>query len=105
MKKQIPSIFGSSGPSITPVKRTRAISTSYLLLSGVILLGWLVPCWAAERMTDLTSKWEVNHQPILGPFYNLYNPCVVHEPGQPYPYKMWLFGWAAEENNISTGGG
>ena len=56
-------------------------------------------------MTDLTSKWEVNHQPILGPFYNLYNPCVVHEPGQPYPYKMWLFGWAAEENNISTGGG
>jgi hypothetical protein len=56
-------------------------------------------------MTDLTSKWEVNHQPILGPFYNLYNPCVVHEPGQPYPYKMWLFGWAAEEHNSSTVGG
>ncbi len=77
----------------------------YLMLSGVIFLAWLVPRGSADRMTDLTSKWEVNHQPILRPFYNLYNPCVVHDPGQLHPHKMWLSGWAAEESNISTVGG
>ena len=62
-------------------------------------------CRANDRMNDITSSWQVDHQPILGPFYNLYNPDVVYEPGKPYPYKMWFFGWAAEENNISTVGG
>jgi hypothetical protein len=75
------------------------------LLLGILLLGGTTICRAADRMTDLTGKWEVNHKPLIGGVYNLYDPCVVYEPGQLYPYKMWLFGWAAEEHNISTVGG
>ncbi|MHB1462373.1 MAG: hypothetical protein ACYC1M_13895 [Armatimonadota bacterium] len=75
------------------------------LAAALIFTTAVLSAQPGDRMVDLTSKWEVDHKPILGPFYNLYNASVVHEPSKPYPFKMWLFGWAAEENNISTVGG
>jgi len=54
---------------------------------------------APERLRDVTAGWEVTHEPLLWGFRNLYNPCVVHVPGSDYPFRMWLFGWAAEDDN------
>ena len=57
------------------------------------------------RLHDLTSEWEVRDTPILWGFHNLYNPQVVHEPEAEYPFKMWFFGYAAEEGNPGYPGG
>jgi hypothetical protein len=68
-------------------------------------LAWAVACHALaapiepERLRDITAGWEITHEPLLWGFHNLYNPCVVRVPDDDYPFRMWLFGWAAEEGN------
>jgi hypothetical protein len=52
-----------------------------------------------DRMRDLTAEWEYDHHNVIWNYVNLYNPRVVHEPGSDYPFKMWLFGWAAADDN------
>jgi hypothetical protein len=51
----------------------------------------------AERLVDLTPGWEVCPKPMLSGFHNLYNPCVLQEPGAEYPFKMWFFGWSVQD--------
>ncbi len=70
------------------------------LLAGLTLSGV-----DQARLNDLTPGWEVREKPILWGFHNLYNPQVVHEPGAEYPFKMWFFGYAAEDNNPKYPGG
>ncbi len=68
----------------------------------VCLLGNVDP----ERLHDLTEDWEVHPTPILGGFHNLYNARIIHNPEDTdYPFKMWFFGYAAEEHNPGYPGG
>jgi hypothetical protein len=70
------------------------------LLLGMLLLG-VEP----DRLVDRTAEWEKDPAPILGGFHNLYNPRILQEPGEEYPFKMWFFGYAAEDNNPGHHGG
>jgi hypothetical protein len=51
------------------------------------------------RLLDRTSLWEKTGRDLLRGFDNMYQPCVVQDPGGAYPSKMWFFGWAAQDCN------
>lgn len=47
--------------------------------------------------TDQTAQWTKGVT-LLGGFRNMYNGDVVRVANDPYPYKMWFFGWAVGPN-------
>ncbi len=63
------------------------------MLNAALTLLLTLGAVPAERLIDLTAMWEVSPKPIVWGFHNLYNPCVIYEPGKEYPFKMWFFGW------------
>ncbi len=40
------------------------------------------------------QEWERNQLNILDGFLNLYQPHVIWEPDEEYPFKMWFMGWS-----------
>ncbi len=61
--------------------------------------------WPESRdLPDLTALWEADRADLLWGFRNLYNPMVVYDGPGEYPYRMWLFGWAAEDDNPGHAG-
>lgn len=55
---------------------------------------------AELRLRDLTAEWETPATDLLWGFRNLYNPDVVAVRGdEEYPFRMFLFGWAADDDN------
>lgn len=50
------------------------------------------------------TGWERNEVNLLSDFYNMYNPHVIYEEGEAYPYKMWFFGWAVDQCNTGYSG-
>jgi hypothetical protein len=62
------------------------------------------PPASGPRLADLTSEWEALPGCVLGGFRNLYNARVLRVPDSDYPYRMWLFGWAAEDDNPGYAG-
>jgi len=71
-----------------------------LLLAGMCALGV-----EEARLIDLTPEWEVRETPVLWGFHNLYNPQVVEVADRAYPFRMWFFGYAAEDHNPRYPGG
>ena len=67
------------------------------ILSGILLFTTNALGFDQTRLKDLSSEWEVNPKPFLSGFHNLYNPCVIHEPGKRYSFKMWFFGWPVSD--------
>jgi len=51
-----------------------------------------------------SSLWHRSQQNKLSGFYNMYNPHVIEEPGETYPYKMWFFGWSVTGCNPGYSG-
>lgn len=51
------------------------------------------------RPIQAPTRWERNPEPLIANFANMYQPCVIERPGEPYPYRMWFFGWAAKDTN------
>jgi hypothetical protein len=49
-------------------------------------------------LRELSDLWEEEGVVMQG-FRNMYNPHIIQEPGDEYPFKMWFFGWAAEDCN------
>lgn len=45
------------------------------------------------------AAWEHVPGNALSGFYNMYQPCVVELTGDPFPYRMFFFGWAADWAN------
>lgn len=45
------------------------------------------------------AAWQRDPQPLLWNFCNMYQPCVVEFPGETYRFKMWFFGWSADDGN------
>ncbi len=76
-----------------------------LVVAAAVLLGPGQGDGREARLHDLTSEWECPGTRVLGPFHNLYNPRIVRVADKRYPYRMWFFGWAAEDNNPKWGGG
>jgi hypothetical protein len=76
------------------------LSLLTMLLGGPAVLAWP----ETRDVPDLTAQWEVNHTDLLSGFRNLYNPMVVYDGRGEYPYRMWLFGWAAEDDNPGYAG-
>ncbi len=59
---------------------------------------------ARMRNKKLTEYWEVNPEPILYNFINLYNCEVVKTEDPEYPYRLWIFGEStAQEDNPHKG--
>jgi len=97
------------------VSHTTRITGGTLLLCGILCL--CLTCQAADtttltpteeaasrsgtetRQREVTAGWEITRKPLLRGFFNLYNACVLRVPDATYPFRMWLFGWAAEEGN------
>jgi len=53
----------------------------------------------AGRFTDRSELWQRSERDVLSGFGNMYNPHVIHEPGEEYPFRMWFFGWATADCN------
>lgn len=62
------------------------------------------PAPGADRLRDLTSRWEAPRLSLLWGYRNLYNACVVRVPDQRYRWRMWLFGWAAGDSDPGYAG-
>ena len=70
------------------------------LIGSSSLLAWP----ESHDLPDLTAQWEVDRTDLISGFRNLYNPMVVYDGPGEYPYRMWLFGWAAEDDNPKYAG-
>ena len=70
---------------------------------GTALAAVLALCGAAGaqagRQTDRSALWEKTGRDVLRGFDDMYQPHVIHEPGNAYPFKMWFFGWAVQDCN------
>lgn len=85
--------------------RTSA-SVLALLLAAALPTGAETTDSAEARLRDLTPLWEPGPGPILKGFHNLYNACVVRIPDDDaYPFRLFFFGYAAEEHNPGYPGG
>lgn len=69
------------------------------LLAFLLLFACALTPASADRHTDLSGQWHKSGKDVLRGFTNMYNPHVIYEPGEEYPYKMWFFGWAADDCN------
>jgi hypothetical protein len=52
----------------------------------------------------VSQNWQRDYQNLLSGFGNMYNPHVIEDPGLPYPYRMYFFGWAREDCNPGYSG-
>ena len=73
------------------------IKTIFALL--LLLLAITMQPAAGGRMTNRTPEWHKSGRDVLKGFGNMYNPHVVQVPDGAYPFRMWLFGWAAADCN------
>jgi hypothetical protein len=55
------------------------------------------------RTIDRTHLWQRTGQDLLHGFANMYQPCVLDRPDQPYRYRMWFFGWSLVDTNSHLG--
>lgn len=55
------------------------------------------------RPTQPAAAWARDPRPLLWNFRNCYQPCVIERPVEPYPYRMWFFGWAKTDGNQDKG--
>lgn len=76
-----------------------------MIAAALIVAASLAVPEANLRLNDLTAEWEKGPEPIVWGFHNLYNARIVHEPEAEFPYKMWFFGYAAQDNNPRYHGG
>ncbi len=57
----------------------------------------------------LDDQWTRNEQNLITNFYSMYQPEVVYIPewdnGEDYPYLMYFFGWANNQENAGYPGG
>ena len=75
------------------------------LLPALLLAPWLMPAQTdAGHTSDCTPLWEKTERTVLTGFVNMYNPHIIMEPGEAYPYRMWFFGWAAGDGNPGYSG-
>ena len=74
---------------------------STIQVAGVLLIA--TASFAADdnwgRPIQKPDAWEHLPQKLIWNFYNMYQPCVVEFPGETYRYKMWFFGWSADQSN------
>lgn len=80
----------------------------------VTILCWLLavsqgapivaPDGGSGRAIQQTDTWERVGKDLLYNFCNMYQPCVLEHPGEPYPYRMWFFGWASADTNPDEAG-
>lgn len=47
----------------------------------------------------MTDGWIRPEENLLSGFTNLYNPHVIHDPENDWPFRMYFFGWADGDNN------
>jgi len=52
---------------------------------------------------DRSGLWQRTGRNVLEGFRNMYQPCVLEEPGQAYRFKMWFFGWSLVDTNSHLG--
>ena len=69
----------------------------------ILLITFLQPA-LGNRSTDIGAKWYKNGRDVLKNFRNMYQPHVICELGEEYPFKMWFFGWSAEDCNPGYSG-
>lgn len=67
------------------------------LMSIVERLAASHPEWGPDN--DVGTDWERSGRDVLFGFRNCYHPCVLRVPDQRYPFRMWFFGWGAEDTN------
>ena len=78
--------------------RPLTVSLCLLLL---MTAGWTQTPWRdqAGRWTETSHRWNRAHHTVISGFHNMYNLHVIHDPGAPYPFQGWFFGWAVKDCN------
>ena len=99
-----------SSVPLAPASAVTAVATvcaaAFLLVASTLESAAAEPVEPADaRLRDLTPRWETGPGPILKGFHNLYNACVVKIPDREYPYRLFFFGYAAEDHNPGYPGG
>lgn len=74
-------------------------SVSITIPSG----GFVDLYWKYIVIPDQTNSWQ-RGQILIQNSLNLYNGHILLDPGDPFPYKMWLFGWATTSCNTNIVG-
>jgi hypothetical protein len=56
--------------------------------------------WQREgRQIDRSHAWKRSGEDVLSGFGNMYHAKVLQVNDEDYPFRMWFFGWAAEDCN------
>ena len=74
---------------------------------GHIKADNISPIPDSPRLLGPDSGWVRNERNLLSNFYSMYQPEVVYVPewddGEGYPYLMWFFAWAYNQENEPQG--
>ena len=70
-----------------------------LCLTAQSLSAQPTPKTQFGRNVDQSALWQQVGGELFKNFVNMYHLQIIKEPGQPYQYKGWFFGWASELGN------
>lgn len=73
--------------------------TAFRILAVLVAVLFLSLTANADRKTDLSDEWHKSGKNVLTGFRNMYQPHVIYEPGDDYPFHIWFFGWATDDYN------
>ncbi len=59
---------------------------------------------ASARQINRGDQWQRTGRDVLAGFRNMYHATVLRTGDGPYPFRMWFFGWAADDCNTGYGG-
>lgn len=69
--------------------------------------SWNVTSSGGKGYKLLDDEWVRNEQNLITNFYSMYQPEVVYveewDDGENYPYLMYFFGWACNQENDAMG--
>lgn len=69
----------------------------FLCCAGVAATADVAP--DAARHVNRSAFWQRTGKTVLTGFTNMYHPTVLQVRDKHYPFRMWFFGWAADDTN------
>jgi hypothetical protein len=98
-------LSGDGKPSSTKEKHMKTQELCTRLVGRTILLAIAFLLMMNGSNAQTPGPWIKNYRNVMTGFYNMYNPKIIYEEGETYPYKMWFFGWASDVCNPIVGHG
>ncbi|MBQ6885085.1 MAG: hypothetical protein IJN56_05035 [Clostridia bacterium] len=114
-------IGGGDGNIVLSEKNTLVIKAGFPFVNGILendivmesiptentYSSWNVTSSGGKSYKLLDDEWVRDEKNLITNFYSMYHPEVVYvkewDDGENYPYLMYFFGWACNQENDAMG--